>query len=399
MKVISFGDLAASDLVVDAIYESSRDGQMAGEPIARLLPGSGNQGGFRAAGRGEEKNWVVLTTSGEDPDWPDVLNLNTGEFVYFGDNKSPGRELHDTARGGNAILRKVFAQLHDQGNPRQGIPPFFLFQKNPTVHGARSVRFLGVAAPGFPGMSALEDLIAVWKATSGERFQNYRAVLTVLDIPVVQRAWLIDLAVGVRDSIHAPNAWRSWLRDGRYRPLTAEPTTNIRSAEQQVPSGALQIEILRAVWEYFRDTPVAFEAFAARIYQLVDHRVVIDEITRGSVDGGRDAIGRHLLGLNDDPVYAEFSLEAKCYQPPIDGHSANTVGVKEVSRLISRIRHRQYGVLVTTSLVARQAYEEVREDRHPIIFIAGKDIAEILVRNGYSTAEHVRRLLLDEFPS
>jgi Restriction endonuclease len=96
-----------------------------------------------------------------------------------------------------------------------------------------------------------------------------------------------------------------------------------------------------------------------------DPRVIIDEITRASVDGGRDAVGRYLLGLSDDPVYAEFSLEAKCYAPGIRGMNANNVGVKEVSRLISHIRHRQFGVLVTTSTIGRQAYEEVREDRHP----------------------------------
>lgn len=55
-----------------------------------------------------------------------------------------------------------------------------------------------------------------------------------------------------------------------------------------------------------------------------DARVIIDTITRGSVDGGR-AIGRYLLGLSDDPVYAEFSLEAKCYQPGFDGSYAMTL--------------------------------------------------------------------------
>jgi hypothetical protein len=89
----------------------------------------------------------------------------------------------------------------------------------------------------------------------------------------------------------------------------------------------------------------------------------------------------------------EFSLEAKCYRPPIGDAPANTVGVKEVSRLISRLRHRQFGVLVTTSIIARQAYEEVREDRHPIIFICGRDIAEILIKNGYNTVERVGELL------
>jgi len=79
------------------------------------------------------------------------------------------------------------------------------------------------------------------------------------------------------------------------------------------------------------------------------------------------------------------------------GGSGNTIGVSDVSRLISRIRHRQFGVLVTTSAVSRQAYQEVREDRHPIIFISGRDISEILIRNGYNTVERVADLLASEF--
>lgn len=122
--------------------------------------------------------------------------------------------------------------------------------------------------------------------------------------------------------------------------------------------------------------------------------MIIDEITRGTVDGGRDAIGKYVLGLHQDPVYAEFSLEAKCYRPPfVTTESPNTVGVKEVARLISRIKHRQFGVLVTTSIIARQAYEEVRADKHPIIFICGKDIADTLVENGLNTKELVNGYL------
>jgi hypothetical protein len=94
----------------------------------------------------------------------------------------------------------------------------------------------------------------------------------------------------------------------------------------------------------------------------------------------------------------EFALEAKCYAPGIGGADANTLGVREISRLISRLRHRQFGVLVTTSAIARQGYEEVREDRHPIIFIAGKDITEILIQNGHNSPESVQGWLASEFP-
>ncbi len=78
-------------------------------------------------------------------------------------------------------------------------------------------------------------------------------------------------------------------------------------------------------------------------------------------------------------------------------HDANRVGVKEVSRLISGIRHRQFGVLMTTSVVHKQAYQEVREDRHPIVFISGRDIADILIGAGYNTREAVTQFLHSEF--
>ena len=397
MKVIPFTDVPTSDLFVDAVYEGSSDGQLAGEPISKLLPGSGNMGGFRVSGRGERKNWVVLFTTGEDRDWPDTLDLSTGQFVYYGDNKTPGHELHDTRAGGNKVLRHAFSRLHADHEPRCDIAPFLIFKKLPTATAARSVQFKGLAVPGFQGLSATEDLVAVWKSSYGQRFQNYRSTFTILDIPVVKRAWINDLAAGNFRTANAPKAWIDWLESGRYCPLAAEATTIIRSVERQSPDTALKHRILACVWQYFKDVPIAFEAFAARIYQMTDSRVIVDEITRGTIDGGRDAVGRYLLGLGDDPVYAEFSLEAKCYRPALGGDTPNTVGVKEVSRLISRIRHRQFGVLVTTSIVARQAYQEVREDRHPIIFISGRDIAEILIKNGFNTEGRVEALLKNEF--
>ena len=397
MKVIPFTEIMTSDLFVDAVYESSSDGQLAGEPISKLLPGSGNMGGFRVSGRGERKNWVVLFTTGEDRDWPDTLDLSTGQFVYYGDNKTPGHELHNTRAGGNKVLRHAFSRLHADQEPRCDIAPFLIFKKLPTATAARAVQFKGLAVPGFQGISATEDLVAVWKSSDGQRFQNYRSIFTILDAPVIKREWIYDLAAGNSRTENAPKAWIDWLESGRYCPLTAEATTIVRSVDQQSPDTALKRRILACVWDYFKDAPIAFEAFAARIYQMTDSRVIVDEITRGTIDGGRDAVGRYLLGFGDDPVYAEFSLEAKCYRPALGGNKATTVGVKEVSRLISRIRHRQFGVLVTTSIVARQAYHEVREDRHPIIFISGRDIAEILIKNGFNTEGRVEALLKNEF--
>jgi hypothetical protein len=398
MRIIPNQLLSSSDLIIDAVYEGGASGNAADDPISKVLQGVGNQGGFRAAGRGDDRTLVVLYTSGADQDWPDTLDLNTGQFAYFGDNKKPGHELHDTQRGGNKILRRTFELLHASPPMRAKIPPFLIFKKYPTPRSSRSVQFKGLAVPGFTGLPSTADLVAVWRTAEGQRFQNYRAVFTVLNTPVVPRSWLQELNNGNNASFGtAPPAWQNWVQTGRAQALASESTTSIRSVDQQRPDSGTKADILRAVFEYFEQAPIAFEAFAARVFQMHDPRVIVDTITRGSVDGGRDAVGRYLLGLADDPVYAEFSLEAKCYQPGLDEAPVNTVGVREVSRLISRIRHRQFGVLVTTSVIARQAYEEVRGDRHPIVFLSGKDIADILVANGFSTAAAVRKLLEVEF--
>jgi hypothetical protein len=400
MRIIPSTLLSSSDLIIDAVYEGGSQGNAADDPISKIVEGVGNQGGFRAAGRGPDKKYVVLYTSGEEKDWPDTLDLSTGQFTYFGDNRTPGHQLHETPRRGNEILRRAFEFLHASPPTRAGVPPFFIFKWYPTPASSRSVQFKGLAVPGFSGLPSTVDLVAVWKTAKGQRFQNYRAVFTVLDAPVIARSWLQHLSVGLgaTDLSLAPTAWRDWVQSGRAKALASENTTIIRSIEEQRPDTPIKKTILRAVFEYFEEAPIAFEAFAARVFQMHDPRVIIDTITRASVDGGRDAIGRYLLGLSNDPVYAEFSLEAKCYQPGLDDASTNTVGVREVSRLISRIRHRQFGVLVTTSMIARQAYEEVREDRHPIIFFSGRDIADILINNGFNTPELVICLLNAEFP-
>ena len=355
------------------------------------------RGAFEHRARGDDKKFVALFTSGEDKDWPDDLDPNTGRFVYYGDNKTPGHELHTTQRRGNRILRRVFDVLHESAPRRSKIPPFLVFSRYATPSSGRSVQYRGLAVPGFTGLPSTEDLVAVWKTSEGQRFQNYRAVFTILDVPQVSRAWIDDLKTGSIASLHVPDAWRDWVETGRYRALTATNTTDVRSREAQLPDAVTKANILEAVWQHFQDAPRDFEAFAAWLFKMHDQNAIVDEITRATRDGGRDAIGRYRLGLRDDPVYVDFSLEAKCYRPPLNGQRGNSVGVRDVARLISRIRHRQFGVLVTTSIVGKQAYEEVRRDRHPIVFVCARDIVNILTTAGLNTVEVVREKLENEF--
>jgi hypothetical protein len=69
-----------------------------------------------------------------------------------------------------------------------------------------------------------------------------------------------------------------------------------------------------------------------------------------------------------------------------------------MSRLISRIKHREFGAMVTTSYVHEQAYREIREDGHPIIVFAGADIVNTLRTVGITSIPALRAWLTQEFP-
>ena len=257
-----------------------------------MLP-VGNQGGFRYSGSPRSgTKLVVLYTSGADPDWPDSLDRETGRFTYFGDNKTPGRELHDTQRGGNRLLKRAFDWLHGVPSHRELVPPFFIFGRGSA---GRDVKFLGLAAPGAREITPRDDLVAIWKTIGDKRFQNYRAIFTVLNTPVISREWIEQIGRGNPLGNACPAPWRTWVDDGVYTPLVAQRIRRWRTKAEQLPATAEGREILRIVWEHFRRDPVSFEACAARLWQMHAPRVSRYDLTRPSRDGGRDAIGFYTL--------------------------------------------------------------------------------------------------------
>jgi hypothetical protein len=212
VKTISFDELATADLNVDAIYRGGRRGNAGDDPLPKLLPVD-SQGGFRYRGKVAGKlHMLVLTSSMDDPDWPDELDRETGVFTYYGDNKKPGRELHDTGRDGNLILQKIFAAARSGVEGRHDVPPVFIFASSASW---RDMTFLGLAVPGASDLDFSEELVAIWRTAQGKRFQNYRARFTVLDAPVISRAWINSLITGASDDPAAPEVWRTWVKTGR----------------------------------------------------------------------------------------------------------------------------------------------------------------------------------------
>lgn len=382
----SFGELEGVDLIVDCIYEGGTHGNAADEPLRKIFPKCGTSGGFRKVTRDDDAQkfaYIVLYTSMNELEWPDYLDEETGIFRYYGDNRLPGRGIIDTHFKGNKLLEEVFQKLNSNES-LEDMPPFFVFKK--TGQG-RNVKFLGLAAPGNPNISPDKDLVAFWRTIGGNRFQNYESYFTILDTadePITQD-WLISLIEDHENNLqYAPDVWKEYIERGRegIRALKAPRIYKIPSKEEQLSCDEEGEKCLNIIRNHYRDNPYGFEACAKDLIMKMDSNIIDLNLTRPWRDGGRDAIGKYEIstGINVNyPLKIYFSVEAKCYSP------SNGVNVKAMSRLISRIKYRQFGILITTSYVNSQAYKEVVEDGHPILIITASDIAAILRFNSITT--------------
>ena len=387
MQIVPFSDAGSTDLRVDAVYRGGRMGNAGDDPLPHLLNVS-NSGGFRYRGQVEALELAVLTSSRKDPDWPDTPDRETGVYTYFGDNKSPGRGLHETPRKGNELLQRIFDLAQSGIEGRRQVPPVFLFANTGEW---RDVVFLGLAVPGTADLRASEDLVALWRISRGSRFQNYRARFSVLDAPSLSRAWIADIIARNPHSSNAPTAWSSWVKTGRQRSLLATRSLEHRTKCEQIPEDSQERSILKRIHEYFQNDFHGFERCAAALAKLLLPDIAEIDLTRPSRDGGRDAIGKLRIGSGASGILVDFALEAKCY------NTSTGVGVRDMSRLISRLRHRQFGILLTTSYVNLQAYREIKEDQHPIIVISGADIVALLRNDGYSHPDSVQTWLEQNF--
>lgn len=379
---VKFENLKGQNLIVDEVYEGGKAGNTGDDPISKLFPRLGNMSGFRKVKREDNPTklaYVVLYTSMSELEWPDYLDVETGIFRYYGDNRKAGNELTKTKQGGNKLLEEVFSILNS-GENLQDIPPFFVFKK--TGNG-RDVQFLGLAAPGNPSISPDKDLVAFWRTIGNNRFQNYESYFTILDTKntPIKYEWLEALLYNHDRSIEiAPKVWRDFVEKGRngIKALKAPKIFKIPSKYEQLQCSEDGKRCLNSIRSFYSENPTGFEACAVRIVEMMDNHFENFSITRPWRDGGRDAIGYYCISTGNQanyPLKIDCALEAKCYS------ENNSVGVKNMSRLISRIRYRQFGILVTTSYVHDQAYKEVAEDGHPILIVTASDIAYILARN------------------
>lgn len=386
---IPFESLPTADLVLGALYEGGTTGNVGSDPLTRLFQGIGNQGGFRPCGKPAigECPFVVLFTTGREAEWPDDLDRRTGRFHYYGDNRSPGTLLHETKRGGNRLLAEVFEFLHRFPDKRHRIPPFFVFERTTKWN----IRFKGLAVPGAVGASSLTDLVALWNYEGSEPFQNYRALFTILDCPVISRRWIEDLRAGQPASAAAPAAWAEWAQTGRYLPYREAPPPPYREKAAQMPADEAARASLLATHEFFVRAPGGFGRYAAAIWSMLTPNAIADTISPTSADGASTILGTISVGAATAPVPLRFSLEARCF-PESRGAT-----VSDIEALLPHLESSAVGAFMTTSYIEPACYDALTTLERPVAVITGTDLANALLARGVDTPSDVRRYLGSHF--
>lgn len=382
--IVPYDELDTADLHVDRVYAGSKSNGRSLDAVSRLF-GVGVRGGirFRGSAAKDSVQLVVLYSTGDNPDWRDYLDAQSGMLTYYGDNRHPGKGLLDTHLNGNTAFKNAFSASRDSRVGRSKVSPFFYFEL--VKKEGSLVRFRGLAAPGGEAMTSSEELSAPWWTRDGQRFQNYCAKFTILDAPVIRHSWIDELLAGEILGDSCPDAWREWVESRTYRTLTATSTDPVRSRDKQLPSDVAGNEILEAIGNHFSGG-ADFHAFALSVWRM------IAPDTKSAVGEGRLLIERakYSVGPTSDRIEVDFVLDT-------DGGVVHAP-VADVSRLLSRLRYREFGAFITLSYFADHIYDEVRSDGHPVALICGKDVVETLRRRGYSDVQSIQVWLDGSFP-
>jgi len=306
--------------------------------------------------------FIVLVTTGTSINpsanpWEDEVDPLTGEITYWGDAKWDTKRLDVDSFVGNRSLRAAFDALL-QGR-KEIVPPILHFSKTKSGW----VRF--------NGLCALEQLELSWFEDHGHPVQNYRARLAILDEANIPTDWLhrrMTATTPQELTKDGPAAWRDY-QAGMLRRFTVW-APRIRSLESQIP--AKGSPDANALAELALLAPKEFEVGVVSLFEEVRvvHKVTQTRLSR---DGGFDFYGKFVLPA---PMRYEipFRGEVKRWK--------GSVGPKDVSRLVARLRRGEFGLFVTTSYFTRQAQEEVLADAYPTKLLAGMDVVRFMKEVG-----------------
>ena len=163
----------------------------------------------------------------------------------------------------NQFLRNIYDRLSKNNfEDRKKITPIFLFESKKEYKG---VQFKGLIVHGNSNYDDKDILTAVWASKeNGDRFQNYKAIFTLLDTKEessnepnkssIDLRWLDDIKNELcYESVYVQISYKRWVKKGIYTPFETIRLNNVRTKEEQLPSEPQKLKMLKIIHDYFYD--------------------------------------------------------------------------------------------------------------------------------------------------
>lgn len=331
-----------------------------------------------------------------DTPWRDIVLQDSGQVIYFGDNKSERFRANET-RGNKRVL-EVLPLYFSQNSVEKNLAPPIIVTKTVKIGEKTGFRkFIGLGI-----ISDAPELVYQYEKNGDRVFANYRFKVTLFSLGEegeLNWAWIDDRkdsSIPTEDcNAKAPAAWKKWINHGAEVlgsvQLKIRPYRIIPIVEQKKMPGknrAIVHELLDIHYPDSTKDGVRFEAMAAFITELFfeNQNYFTGWITQGVGDRGVDFVGRLDIGQDELAKTSVIVLgQSKRYKNPISG--------ERLTRVASRMTRGYIGVVITLDTFTPAAQKEINDDKLPIILINGKKVAELLLKYLHTTNKSLSELV------
>jgi hypothetical protein len=333
----------------------------------------------------------------EQSPWRDLIFQEEGRVIYNGDNKS-NQTKADKTFGNKKVLDILPLYFSNLRSDRIKAPPILITK---TVKIGKKTGFRKFI--GFGLINEPPKLIHQFEKNSDKIFANYQYEVTLFSLSedlIFDWRWIDNrrnISLTHEESLEfAPKSWKDWVKFGSdsisRNKLKIKAYKTISESEQRTLDYQNQKIINELLNKHYPDPTkdgIRFEAMASFITELyfADKNYNRGWITVGSGDRGVDFVGRLDIGHDSFSNTSIIVLgQSKRYKNSISG--------ERLTRVASRMTRGYIGVVITLDTFTKQAQEEIRDDKLPIILINGKKVSELLLthinRTGKSLAQIVQ---------
>lgn len=300
--------------------------------------------------------------------------------------------MHPFQTRGNALLTRI-QDFYANSIIRKFAPPILIFTQR-EIKGNRT----GYREFSGYGIPTRYMLVSQREKISERYFTNLVIEISLFRLDteneVFDWEWIDRRRDGTLDADSvlksAPSAWNLWVREGeaaieKCRRRTAR--RRIYDKKEQLEYAEADKTLLREVERYYAASPHAFEGLASLLAErVIGHGCKRGWVTKRCADGGVDFVCRLDLGSEFSSVPVVVLGQAKCQE---------SVGGKDLARLVARLQRGWVGVFVTTGVFSKAAQQELCEDRYPVVLINGKRLARelriLMNTEGITLAELLER--------